>query len=630
MQLAAVYNDTIAFLNDEGSAAVAAAPGSLRGFQGLDDGFLITYHPPNDSRLFVAKLWLDGSFSEGRPIEPMTLLASRGNRVLAVTELSEVVVLDGEGNLVGRAGKFQEFVSFRDAMAAASDENFLLVWSETEGVYARAVSFDGAFLSERNLIAAEAQSPDVASDGRRFLVTWLRFPRYEGRRVSSEGVPSSEPFTIADGGWPGQRTTLGWDGSKYIFLFDHPDADLHRVDITRSGVPGEPRLQAGRPGNLAEHSPHIASSAAGTVIGWTESLVCGVAATGYFTVNDGPPLLIARELPGRSLPVTAALGTGFATAWLEQTDALRARVRVGEEVFDLSTEYAIVRMPVIASAGDRVLVSWVEYDIDEGCQAIEERHFAVIDARSGIVRRGSFRVAAFHVAAASNGSEFVMIWSTSRRAGVDDLLEMHALRISRDGQILDPTPKVIASQIVGRRDPVLWNYLSMTWTGEEYLAVWQHGDYTNQLRMQRISRNLDPIESLRTLRGALPSIATSSVQTLVVFTPTRFNAEGEVRGLLLPSMQEIVIATGVAPQTLPLVTAWGSEFVVAAGPGVYRVTADGSVQELTTLPLDEPTIFGPARDVAIAANGSRVNLVYEKGSEVFVRTIGVTRRRSVR
>jgi hypothetical protein len=605
--------DTISFVSDESSAAVAVVPGSLRGFQALDDGFLLTYYTP-DSRFVVAKLYLDGTLGAPRDLEPLQLLASNGDRVLALTELGEVIVLDGEGSIVARAGRHMEFFAASEVSAAAGDENFLLVWTENDHVYARPVSFEGAFSGARQLIAEDGERPQVATDGRRFLVTWNRTLIYEGRRVSSDGVPVSETFKIADG-WPSQFSALEWDGTKYIFLFDHPDAELHRVDITRSGVPGEPRLQAGQGGYRAEIRPHIASSAAGTVIAWTQALVCGVAATGYMSVNDGPALLVTRNLPGRGAPVTAPLGTGFATAWLEQTDALRARMRVGDgEVLDLSTEYAINRSLLIATAGDRVLVSWGEYDIDGGCAAVEERHFAVVDARGMIVGRGSFRVSWPSITLASNGSEFVFLWTENHRSGADDLLEMYALRVSRDGRILDAQPKRVTSQLVSRRDAGYWQAPTLTWTGQEYLAVWQQGTATNVLRMQRLSPLLDPIESTQTLTGSQPSIASGPHQTLLVFAPGR--------GLLLPSMQEIVFDSSAGPNTRPLVAAWGTEFVVVVGANVYRVLPDGTVLPMTTLPSPEAT--------AIATNGSRVQIVYEKGIEVLVRTVSVPRARAVR
>jgi hypothetical protein len=165
-------------------------------------------------------------------------------RTFAARVSPEGKVLDGRGiELAPSEAGVQE-----NPRVAFSGGVFLVVWQDLRSgrdadVLAARVSPEGKLLDAGPIALAAGPAnealPDVAGDGRDFLVVWQSFdPRtaaYEGRgaRVSVEGVPG-EP--VVTGAAPQPR--IAWGGDAYLAVYG--DGRVTSVKLDRDGRPINP------------------------------------------------------------------------------------------------------------------------------------------------------------------------------------------------------------------------------------------------------------------------------------------------------------------------------------------------------------------------------------------------------
>jgi len=125
---------------------------------------------------------------------------------------------------------------------------FLVVWQDMRNgkdadVLAARVTPQGELLDDKPLALAVGPGtqalPDVASDGRRFLVVWQSFDRdakaYEGRAVRV--TPAGEVGEVVDSGaFPQPR--IAWSGDAYLAVYG--DGRVTSVKLDRDGRPINP------------------------------------------------------------------------------------------------------------------------------------------------------------------------------------------------------------------------------------------------------------------------------------------------------------------------------------------------------------------------------------------------------
>lgn len=610
LRLAVAYDESgtthVAFVTREGAEEVTVTRGWLSDMTAVPDGFLLALQHPDRIALQLMKIGNDGSASEVRSLglETNGVLAAMRARAMLFTETNELVLLDTDGNVVRRDIQVAREPMFLPAIAAGRS-SFLLAWSERDTVNARLVDVNGNFLTDVITIGDGARA-EVASDGRDFLVTWVADDGIRGRVITGSGEMPSPAFSIAPAN--PQDLSVTWDGARYVLTYTA--GNVHRVDLGPGGATRA--IEMG--GRLAENI-HIVSSSLGTAVAWVDRLGCALGGSRVMaSIDDAAPVLVSIGPPRRVAPAAAAFGNTFATAWLEVTDVIRIHVRIGDRVIDLSSGYASGLAPVLAAAGDRLFVSWVETPLSNGC--IPVRYAAVLDGNGELVRKFVIpKAISFWAAAASNGSEFVLLWSHFSH----DVTDVSAVRVSREGELLDAPPRLIVRERVGRFSASSQRHLSLVWTGSEYLAVWErYGG--RQIQLQRISPVLDPIGGVQTVgSGSEPRAAANAKATLIVYR------DGTAVRARLVSHAGAVVPLDVVPRDGAVaVSAWGAEFVVLAGREVVRVTNAAAVVPMATL---EDAVEGGR---AVAASGGRVYLVYASDGGLVSRTAAAPRTRAVR
>jgi len=615
-----VAGASVTAVTDAGVQRVGRLPNPTRAVAVAGDDLLAVYVPTDSGATGQAIVTLhpDGTLGPERQLEGVdgADLAVSGDRVLVFSSAgAELLVLNTGGEILRRGITLTTVSALGVRALAGSNDTFLIAWTEEQILYARAVSRDGDFLSEPLRIAEEANWPALASDGGRFLLTWLSKGRIEGLRLTAHGEPLGEPVTIDAGPVAGSSPAVSWDGRRYLVAFEY-EQDIYRVAVSRTGVAGSRELVAGGPKRQSE------PSVAGPLIAWKSATPCLGAESAVALVPGRGETVVSIGDPARFAPRTAAVGETFATVWLDRTDELRVRLRVGDELVELSDSAALA-MPAIASAGDRALVVWSEND-DATCSG--RLATALIDAEGRILARQLLDVRAFYFTAATDGSEFVLAWTLSIH---NDMSSLNALRIGADGAPIGE-PRQVAHERVPRFSSFYWAYPSLVWNGSEYLAVWQRS-FAQTVMMMRLSRTADPIESPVIISDAFanpfPAAAAGSTGTLIVHrSPDGYH------GILVEDHGAILARPHLAPgplRALPAVAARGAEFLVIVNDDVIRVDANGTHGIVTTLP-EAPPPGVPIPFRAIAASGARVQIAFVEGPQIFLRELSFARRRSVR
>lgn len=241
-------------------------------------------------------------------------------------------VLDPDGIAIG-AGAGDQFTP----RVAWNGQVFLVVWKDSragEAIYGARVDLDGKVLDPAGIAIATdggaSQFPDVASDGRDFLVVW------EGPC----GLPSCEH---------------GVSGAI----------------VSGAGVVGAPMRIAGVA--ALSYTPRVAYASGGYVVTWAEIAASGahdvharrVASTGAL----GADLAVSTAASNQIAPAIASNGTSFFVAWQDTRDGAPRTygARLGAEgaVVDrdgiaLSAAGRWRDPPDVAFANGAFVVAWTE------------------------------------------------------------------------------------------------------------------------------------------------------------------------------------------------------------------------------------------------------------------------------
>ena len=613
-----VYGETTVNLHEvtsDGVRRLGSFPGTPDAVTLAGETLLILFHTDGSATHLVAFHPASGLGTPAfaRSGAPGAAMDALGDRVaIFFQDGAQMEVRDLHGNVVRSDVPVSSAVVSSVGVAAAA-ESFLFIWREDLTLYARALVIDGLFLTPTVVVAEYADMPAVSSDGRRFLVTWQTAETVAARRIAQDGQLLGEPFTVAARPAAPSPPAVSWNGASHSVVFEDEYQRVMRVDVSRNGVPGAAVVIAG-----IGHAPAVD----GSTIAWIERQHCSGAGRVMVVQPGREAMLASAGPPVRYAPQMVAFGETFATVWLDRSDVLRARLRVGDRIVELS-DRAASAMPAIATNGDRLLVVWSEYG------TICNRYLAtaVVGANGEILARRELDASWFYFAAASNGEDFVVVWTDML---FNAQMRLNAVQLDADGDVI-LFPRVVAQESTSRFSRIIWMYPSLVWAGGEYLAVWQRTAATG-VRLQRLSRYLDPVESVRNLTDTgvpFPDVAATPDTTLIVI-----NDNGSVRGYVLDRagiiLAEPVIATE-QPFSRPAVAARGADFVVVAGNEVLRVGIDGSVDRMAPLPGDATLQHAePIANRAVAASGSRAQIAYERDGEIYLRMLSFAKGRSVR
>lgn len=222
-------------------------------------------------------------------------------------------------------------------------------------------------------------------------------------------------------------------------------------------------------------------------------------------------------------------------------------------------------------------------------------------------------------AVASNGQDFLVVWSTG--AEIDLLPGLFAARVSAAGVVLDPAGIFLA--LGDARSGV-----SAASDGSGYLVVWGIGP--QGVRIDSAGRVLDSPPIQFDLLGSNPTLAWSSSQYLLAWEKPSAGFDGDIVAIRLSASAArvdappLALSASAGTQTRPRAAAarsGGGFFVVwedsrSGVPHVFgtRVDADGGLPDPNGLPLSAGT--APQTDPQITPLGSGYLIAWNEDQSV--------------
>jgi hypothetical protein len=230
---------------------------------------------------------------------------------------------------------------------AFNGERYLVVWRDTRlgqaEIYAARVGGDGTVLDPGGIRVSvsggAAQFPDVASDGRDFLVVWEAPCAATGCGHGVSGAIVRADGSVGDtvrlgpGDTQSYTPAVAFAGGGYLVawaVIGDGDHDLAARRVAPDGVPGEHLSISAAAGN--QIAPAIAGDGAGFLITWQHvdgGLPRTVAArvAGDGTVLDPDGLAVSLAGRWRDAPDVAWTGAGYLVAWTEATSETTIAVK---------------------------------------------------------------------------------------------------------------------------------------------------------------------------------------------------------------------------------------------------------------------------------------------------------------
>lgn len=286
-----------------------------------------------------------------------------------------------------------------EAAIASNGENYLVVWTETDGsgasVYGARVASTGGTLDRGGFVIGsglrERQAPAVASNGKNYLVTWMDYrdvnwniygARVLGAGPSSEAVldPGSSAIPISTHTDTQNMPAVASDGTDYLVVWRQAAserADVYGARVASNGTVLDTSGIAIAT-NLVEHyTPRVASNGSGYLVVWAENNsttiwdIYGARVSSGGVVQDTSGIAIANYLYAQFDPVVTSNGSDYFVAWTDHRgdnnyDIYAARVSAEGAVLDTSgiaicTQGANQFVPAVTFDGTAYVVAWADY-----------------------------------------------------------------------------------------------------------------------------------------------------------------------------------------------------------------------------------------------------------------------------
>ena len=392
-------------------------------------------------------------------------------------------VLDGDGQiLLGPLGLSSE--GARNPRLATDGDAFLLAFEDKSGVGVTRISGGGAGMlrmlgppptkvpPSRWMTQA---FPDVAFDGREYLVVWSD-GSLRAQRVGRDGVPIGGPQIVRGGGdyaitprvAPAQNGWLVISGAATQSSNDF--ADLTASTLDRSlGTTSSSTIVSAPSGQF---QPAMATVASRTLVLWHDERLSGSAESGDLVAMplsaSGAPAgdaQLAALAPRNQLARDVAIAGGVTlVTWIEQIDddtwtAFWRRFESDGTPIDpaprmLAGDAVQVH---VAATGDTFLVVWSGGTTASGVRALR------IDVHGDVLDREPLLVSAAGAspAVATNGRDFLVAWAEERN--------IHAASVMASGMVANGAT-ISSTATYNQGTPVI------AWNGSSYLVAWNVSD----------------------------------------------------------------------------------------------------------------------------------------------------------
>jgi len=527
---------------------------------------------------------------------------------------------------------------------------FLVVWadqripSESE-IRATRVTSDGRVLDGTGLVLSSqvAGSPAVASDGGRFLVTWVDArsgtPQTYGARVDGDGTildPGGFPIDLGSG--PDSYPAVAWTGATYLVSWAHgaAGADILAARVGPEGtvLDTDPIIVSSAHGTQTR--PAIASRGVDTLVVWEDHRasspdVFGARVSAGGVVLEPKGISLVASPDAEVEPAVAWNGTRYLLSWIDKNARGAAVVLVqpfGPDgvvigpASQLTSPNLVAYAPAVASAGQAFLVTWHGWI---GSPAILGQRVDVDGLPLGDpILVGETNYWYLRSAIAWTGTLYLVAYTGVRQTPFGDDPNVADTRIDADGDIIGTAGAPISRAAASQQPPGIAS------NGRVALVAWtENRRGVMKLLAGRLDGSGTPLDpsGIRIASGvpfewAPPAVASDGADFLIAWSGdrvlgVRVSADG------LPLDRTPLALPGGRTVARSLAAVWtGSSYLISwtTGKGILasRVAPDGTV-------LDR-------RPIVVATNGyygSEVAASYDGADTVVAWTAGNLDHQSV-
>lgn len=374
------------------------------------------------------------------------------------------------------AGEYRQLLP----QAAANETQMMAVWIDGRAevsswsIYGARFNSDGAIIDPDGFLITRSanyeRKPAAAFDGTNYLVVWEDgrpadtyelFSDVYGARITPNGsLLDPTGLAIAAATKDQEKLQVAYTGTQFVVTWeDHRDdkeanfqPDIYAARVTREGAALDPEGVPIMNGEDEYTSPVVAGDGADAMILWE--------------FNGG---IWAKRLSAEGA--------------VPDPEPIRINP-------DDSNNYGTA--PVVAYNGANYVVAWLSYSFEP----VEQIFFhaarlsptgEVLDPEPIRIGQGGSYWSHADLAIAGDGENVLVVWLSEE----GDLFNMQGVRLTPDGQVLDPEPLLFLSSESGLAD------IRVTFDGQTWFAVWsdyRHGE-TAEIYGLRIDRNgvvLDP------------------------------------------------------------------------------------------------------------------------------------------
>ncbi|MFB6374653.1 MAG: hypothetical protein ABEN55_16380, partial [Bradymonadaceae bacterium] len=387
---------------------------------------------------------------------------------------------------------------------ASSGSSFLVVWQDDRAalstdIYAARVTSSGSLPDSPKGVEVKSsadhnETPDVASDGSGYLITWsYRGADIYGATVStSSGTSISSPFVINDkSGW--QTTpSVSFGASKYLVVWADErhssgtgDKTIYGTRVSPSGnVSSSSGVAITDVNTLVERIPGVTFNGTDFVVAWhyipdrepTQPVYAARVSTAGNVLDADGILMNPTDNSQRDLAV-AHDGSRYFVAWEDDrnpkqgTGIYGLRVdNTGSPVSTTATKIAdstaSEQRPRVATNGSNFFIIWnagvlggikvkiLGKRLDGATGNLLDTQPITI-TKDGDEARGSYDVA-------SDGSGYLVGWKDSN-------YHLTAARVAGNGTVRDPNGIDVTSVLDAEHSPAVAS------DGSNYLIAWEEG-----------------------------------------------------------------------------------------------------------------------------------------------------------
>ncbi len=446
-------------------------------------------------------------------------------------------VLDTAGIGIATSDNYQWYPK-----VAFDRTNYLVAWQDEHGhglIYAGRVGLDGTVLDQQGFPVGGAEdmaSPQVVFDGTHSTVVWndartgpANVNVYGARVDSSANVLDPGGIMISAAATSQERPAAAFDGTEYLVVWSETreaGKDIRGVRLTPGGtVLDSPSVRVSRAGDYCAY-PAMAYSTGIFLAAWEEGLggnrdVRAARVSSGGQVLDSAGILISGPTGAQCAPAVAGDSAGFLVAWQDwrnsSYDIYCARVSQTGTVLDTAG------VAVCTSSGDQVTP-----------------------------------------AVAYNGTDYLVLWQ-HQEAGVRDI---YGARVNRQGVVLDPDGFIVSAAAGAQEQPAAAS------DGDDFLVVWS--DWRNAERDIFGSRvtgtgTVPDTAGIQVCAApgsqSSPAVAHDGTNFLIVWEDQRSGKQDLYGALVTPlgvTLDTFVLATEPEDKSDPaLAHGWGSRMLLA-------------------------------------------------------------------